>query len=214
MAKLIDLEELDSELERTRSRFEAWAKNRVSVATECKTNHAYSMQDANSKIAGLENRYLQLKGAAEQVRQRLAAESSEAAELTEAAAALHADRESLQARLSALNKALTDELSALRQREEQFTSSAEKRRKKLHALDQALHFYQSRLGLEFRQGEDELQLLLTQVRNPIIWSCRALHSFEWFHLLSFPAIRNTQRAAHAASCYVFSFPSTASNGKY
>lgn len=171
MSKLIDLEELDSELDRTRTKFDSWAKYRVRVAADCKSNHACNLQEATAKISGLENRFQVLKGAAEKVRVRLQHENSEVATLTDILTSLQTERDTLHKSLQSINKTISHEMSQLNSREEQFQQSMASKKKKLNALDQALEFYDSRLGLEFRQGEDELQLLMTQVRSRPLMIC-------------------------------------------
>ena len=164
MAKLIDLEELEAELDRTRGRFDAWAKGRVQVAAECRGNHAYRLQEASSKIAGLEGRYATLKSAAEGVAQRLAEEGGEMETLGGIAASLHSERDSLAKKLQSLQRSLAQDQAEAASREAGQRDAAAARERTLGALDAALATYESRLGLQFQQGTEELLMTLTQAR--------------------------------------------------
>eukprot|EP00798_Chlamydomonas_sp_ICE-L_P002989 gene2989-12997_t len=163
MVNYIDVNELESELSRTRKKFEEWATKLQRNAVDVRDNHIQSMSDQTGKIDSLIARASHMQQQAEQVKERVSREEAESSALQQEVVAYQAEHDKLKLQVEQL-KSEKQLREAEFQREEAAHSVEDNgKKKRLGALRKALALYSSRLGLTFKQGNDELQLVFTQI---------------------------------------------------
>uniref|UniRef100_A0A7S3VTS5 Kinetochore protein SPC25 n=1 Tax=Dunaliella tertiolecta TaxID=3047 RepID=A0A7S3VTS5_DUNTE len=160
----MDLLELEHELSRVRSALDSWSDCKQQSAQEVKDSHVQFLQDQHGKMQSMKMKQGQMESAALLVKQRLEREQREAESLQDASSSLRAEKDAMCKRLIALQESLHSLEQEQLQRETEAKREDNVKQKKVAALRKALSMYSGRLGLEFKQGADELLLEMTQVQ--------------------------------------------------
>ncbi|KAL6759531.1 hypothetical protein V8C86DRAFT_2574226 [Haematococcus lacustris] len=209
----LDLTELTEELNQTRLAVDAWTARQHAVAGGLKEMHTSWKFDQDAKIDQLESSHRALQDAALQTKQRLETEAQEVSALQDTSTALRQQKDQVYAEVVALQDTLQAQEQQDRQKEAEAASQDSVHRKKLAALQRVLHMYSSRLGLTFKQGADELQLVMTQVQasqpaRPFIVAVRVLpdNSYQVTqcepHVESLPTLLTALNTSNNFSCFV------------
>ncbi|KAJ9514281.1 hypothetical protein QJQ45_012209 [Haematococcus lacustris] len=187
----LDLTELTEELNQTRLAVDAWTARQNAVAGGLKEMHTSWKFDQD----GLET------------------EAQEVSALQDTSTALRQQKDQVYAVVVALQDTLQAQEQQYSQKEAEAASQDSVHRKKLAALQRVLHMYSSRLGLTFKQGADELQLVMTQVQasqpaRPFIVAVRVLpdNSYQVTqcepHVESLPTLLTALNTSNNFSCFV------------
>jgi len=159
----IDLRDLESELSRTKANVESWAKSRTEFSSNTRDSHVQSMEDQSAKLNGLQARQAALGVAAQKVKLRVEQEEQEARALQQASLSRQEELRVCEQRAIAFKEQVATAEQECISLEDSANLDEGIKQKRLGALRKALSIYSSRLGLEFKQGTEELELVFTQI---------------------------------------------------
>jgi len=159
----LDLKSLEAELARTKQKLEAWTTCKLQTANELKIGHVKSMSDNIGKARTLHEQHQKLGHVAQAVKQRVEREEGEVSSLARSVSHLRSEQDSMSRTVLALQEAVNLHQQECQQKEDDTHAFDMTRKKKLGALKRVLTMYSTCLGLEFKQGPDELHLVFTHV---------------------------------------------------
>ncbi|GAX79456.1 hypothetical protein CEUSTIGMA_g6897.t1 [Chlamydomonas eustigma] len=160
---MLDLRELERELSSTKNTVDTWAKQAEDCGVSIRDAYHMHSNDQSVKVSTLQARQLELADTAKSVKERLEREEREAAEARQVISFRQEEELVQRHKLQALQEELSQKEQACLALESAADLDESIVQKKISALKRALSLYSSRLGLEFKQGPDELHLHFTQV---------------------------------------------------
>ncbi|KAF8063036.1 ATP8B4 [Scenedesmus sp. PABB004] len=163
MATTINLHELDAELSRTRSMFEAWSAGLLSSAQHSKASHVAKLRAGKGEMAALTERYKRAEKQAAQVRQQMSQDSEHEATLQERADALVAEQHALQRRLAAVQAAVEGDAEAVRDLTDDVAHTRAEYEKRVSKMEQLHDAYERCLGLKLLSQDGELFLQFSHI---------------------------------------------------